>query len=398
MKSSADIQQIVCSMRCMRTCFPNFSSVIHPFPDPLQEVYKSGRVSFDIHIWNESQDDSFRSCEHVTVKYIALVNKNIKKCLCIFTDVSDIFWEGIVTQMLVIDLRLPTTDQHNKELVFLSGHLGNIRLQRFTVEKVTYHHGIHQANLLAITNWQWRWLLRRLQKLCNPFWARFRFRRSSSNNSDESALLGCLLEGVRLHEHLCPRDRNCLDRHHQYMEWNTDFVTSGYHSNFTIYFFWRIHLALNRWIYNRQICPWFIAWLNYMHGRYSPSRHYWRCYLDLWKAYRFTRPPIPYWAHKSEQTPPKIVNYSSFTDKFTWMTFFPGLKSFIHSCIHCLSTVSGGKVPCPSGLTVQGTKPKDFLQFDYKRLLMLRLVESNLLMLRHNHYNYSWLFFRFQML
>lgn len=44
---------------------------------------------------------------------------------------------------------------------------------------------------------------------------------------------------------------------------------------------------------------------------------------------------------------------------FTWSTLSADINIFLHSCLHCPSTVGGGKVPRPHGPAVHGTAPKD---------------------------------------
>lgn len=63
---------------------------------------------------------------------------------------------------------------------------------------------------------------------------------------------------------------------------------------------------------------------------------------------------------------------------------------FVSSCIHCLSTKGGGKVPHPLGQALLGTKPNELVQFDYIELGASRTGENYVLMVRDDHSGYSW--------
>ena len=53
---------------------------------------------------------------------------------------------------------------------------------------------------------------------------------------------------------------------------------------------------------------------------------------------------------------------------YFWSTTASDVRSFVRACIHCLSTVGGGRVPRPFGPSVHGTAPNDLPQFDYIEL------------------------------
>lgn len=66
--------------------------------------------------------------------------------------------------------------------------------------------------------------------------------------------------------------------------------------------------------------------------------------------------------------------------------------TFIHTCIHCLSTSGGEKTAHPFGQFVHGTKPNDLLQFDYLEIGSSSENEKYVLMMRDDHSGYVWLF------
>lgn len=75
----------------------------------------------------------------------------------------------------------------------------------------------------------------------------------------------------------------------------------------------------------------------------------------------------------------------------------PDVPTFVHSCIHCLSTTGGEKVPRQFGPAVHGTKANDLLQFNYIEISQSPIGETYLLIWRDDHSDYKY-FFRSQKL
>lgn len=83
---------------------------------------------------------------------------------------------------------------------------------------------------------------------------------------------------------------------------------------------------------------------------------------------------------------------TAITSRFHWDTVEKDTKLFVSSCIHCLSTTGGAKVPRPFGPAVFGTKPDDLLQFDYLKLGESTSGDKYVLMMRDDHSAYAWLY------
>lgn len=75
-----------------------------------------------------------------------------------------------------------------------------------------------------------------------------------------------------------------------------------------------------------------------------------------------------------------------------WSTLPADVDAFLHTCIHGLSTIGGGKVTRPYGPAVHGTAANDLLQFDYLEIAEASTGEKYVLMLRDDHSNYCWFF------
>ncbi len=77
---------------------------------------------------------------------------------------------------------------------------------------------------------------------------------------------------------------------------------------------------------------------------------------------------------------------------FFWATLTEDVRTFVKSCIHCLSTTGGVRVPRPFGPALHGTKANDLLQFDYLEMAPSKTGHKYLLLLRDDFSSYCWLF------
>jgi Integrase zinc binding domain len=50
---------------------------------------------------------------------------------------------------------------------------------------------------------------------------------------------------------------------------------------------------------------------------------------------------------------------------FIWANMDDTIEKFVTSCLHCLSSAPGNKVPRPLGEAIHATKPNEVLHFDY---------------------------------
>lgn len=77
---------------------------------------------------------------------------------------------------------------------------------------------------------------------------------------------------------------------------------------------------------------------------------------------------------------------------FPSLTISSDVENFVHSCIHCLSTVHGERVSRLYDRFVYGTAPNGLTHFDDIEVFTVTRGEKYILILRNNHSNYRWLF------
>ena len=107
-KTGAQLQQFVCALQWIRTTIPEFSKLTQPLREILNTVLSrsksrtkraASRVSLESVCWGKVEDECFSSCKKVISKQFTLAHRNNTKRLNLFTDASDKFWSGIVTQI-----------------------------------------------------------------------------------------------------------------------------------------------------------------------------------------------------------------------------------------------------------------------------------------------------------
>ena len=64
--------------------------------------------------------------------------------------------------------------------------------------------------------------------------------------------------------------------------------------------------------------------------------------------------------HRGQETTLQIVK-----KKYFWTTMDEDVISFCQSCLHCLSTLGGSRIPRPMGHVLHSDKPNGIIHFDY---------------------------------
>lgn len=82
----------------------------------------------------------------------------------------------------------------------------------------------------------------------------------------------------------------------------------------------------------------------------------------------------------------------ALSSNFFWTTLTSDVQSFDSSCLHCISTTGGNRIPRPFGPSVHVCKPNDLIQFDYLELGAVSTGDKYVLMLPDDHSSHSRLF------
>lgn len=147
LETGAELQQFVCAMQWMRMGIPEFSSLVRPLAELLEIVYgrvgkrtrlAAGRVNLLSVGWCTDHEDASLRCKEALENQVTLAHVDIDKRLCVYTDASECFWSGLVTQIPMEDLSKLCYEQRHEPLAFLSGHFSDSSLRWSTIEKEAY--------------------------------------------------------------------------------------------------------------------------------------------------------------------------------------------------------------------------------------------------------------------
>lgn len=145
--NGAHLQQFVRTMQWMRNAIPDFSSIVPPLSEMLEKVYtKDGkrtktseaRISLSSIGWGRNEYESFDRCKTALENQVTLAHRDEAQRLCAYTDASDLFWSGVVTQVPVEDLLKLHVDHRHQPLCFFSSHFSGSQLCWSTLKKEAY--------------------------------------------------------------------------------------------------------------------------------------------------------------------------------------------------------------------------------------------------------------------
>jgi transposase InsO family protein len=400
-RTGADLQQFLCALQWLKQGIPNFTALVAPLHDILEIVYdRAGkrtkravaRITLDSVGWGPSEKQAFDDCRGALAHQVTLAHRDDAKRLCIFTDASDTAWSGILTQVPFHDTCKPFSEQNHVPLGFLSGRFSQTQLGWSTLEKEAY------AVMATLTRMHWL-------ASCPSGFDLF---------TDHNNLI-FLFDPLSVVPDLSQTSLRKV------LRWAVQL---------SVYNYTCVHIkgAENVWadLMSRWALPLTVRRLVQIPTLPSSSAPDFEwptsaALLDVQNRHRHERPPhlvlvdglwctpggakwIPDEASDMQlrlcviaHTGPSghraiAATLNALRSCFHWSTMTSDVQAFVRACIHCLSTVGGGKVPRPFGPAVHGTKPNDLLQFDYIELGPSQAGDKYVLMLRDDHSDYKWFF------
>jgi RNase H-like domain found in reverse transcriptase len=128
-QNGGDLVQYVAALNWMRSSLPLFAEKAAPLQDLLEVVYKEAKartkkkatsVSLEGR-WTKTCEKAFRQLQEDILTLMTTAHPDPKQRICVFTDASDAFYSGIITQLPEHRLDLPVHDQQHQPLAFTSG-------------------------------------------------------------------------------------------------------------------------------------------------------------------------------------------------------------------------------------------------------------------------------------
>lgn len=131
----------------MRSTIPEFARTVAPLLSALEKVYSRStrrtkiavaKVELTAADFGESELKAFEKLKKCLHDAATLAHPDPQKLLCLFTDASDKSWSGMLTQIPKCDLDLEFSEQKHEPLSFLSGHFKGSSSRWFTAEKEAF--------------------------------------------------------------------------------------------------------------------------------------------------------------------------------------------------------------------------------------------------------------------
>ena len=399
--NGSHLQQFLCALQWVKMSIPDFSNIILPLHHFLEKVYsKAGKrtktavskVDLDALGWNDQESLAFENCKKALANIVTLAHRDESQRLVVYTDASDTVWSGIITQVPPRDLNKPHAEQQHSPLAFCSGVFNATQLGWSVLEK--------EAFAILATLERMHWLVatsagfdlytdhNNLIFIFDPL--------SIIPDLSQPSVRKVLRWAVRISAY------NYICFHIKGLEniW-ADLLTR-----------WAASPTVRRLVKIPVLpssCADDFVWpeAQEISSTQSANNHCRPPGLHkeegLWK-FKDGAVWIPP-ASEALQLRLAIIAHTgpaghrgrrstarTLKQHFFWHTQKKDIENFVQSCIHCISTTGGEKVPRPLGPAVHGTAPNDLLQFDYIEIGPSRNADKYILMLRDDHSDYKWLF------
>lgn len=139
-----ELCQFVHCCRWMAGSIPDFARRTAPLVAILEEAYKiSGsrkkksikNIKLSSLSWGAEQENAFKSIQETLQNSIKLCYPRKEKTICVYTDASDNYWSGIVTQIDPEDLKKPALEQVHEPLAFIGSAFTGAERNWSTYEK-----------------------------------------------------------------------------------------------------------------------------------------------------------------------------------------------------------------------------------------------------------------------
>lgn len=400
----AELQQFLCATNWMRSSIPNYSSTVAPLQKLIEQLYqkvgkRTKRAVSKLNLtelWGEEHDRAFESIKSFLVQSIKLSYPKSSHTMCLFTDASETHWSSILTQVPHNEIALPVENQSHQILSFLSGSFSKSAFRWSIVEKEAFAvvHSMSQLDYLTASGVVHLFTDHaNLTYIFDPYGCNPGISKQVASKLMRWALK---LSGYRYIIEFLPGDRNVwadiltrwgstptivskksklaslyapvYPRRSREFDWPSkeDFIviqrksTSKYPKEFDIE---KEVIAdkRNRW------------WI--------PDDH------ELLKLRVLIAAHTGMAGHRSS-----TATFDAISKEFWWSSMKEDVQKFCNSCIHCLTTSSGTKVPRPLGHAMHASKPNEIIHFDFCYIGKSNVRHQYVLIIKDDLTSYTWLY------
>lgn len=405
-RNGAELVQFVYCVNWMSTAIPRFPERVAPLRKLLEKVYKQvgrrtksavAKVQLVPMGWTECHTLAFKDLQLQLKNAVKCAHRNQDKTLCLFTDASDEYWAGVVTQCVKAELEKEVPDQKHEPLAFLGGSFTGAQEHWSTYEREAFA------------------ILESIRKLDFMF------------ACDESTII--------FTDH-----RNLLFVFHP----TAIESTLGRHKVLKVL---RWALYLSTFTYRIEHIPGsenvmadiMTRWLRGYRGQRpsirrlkaplpvptapAPDGEEWPDRLAIIATQGTQEAPPPARATKDEDglircdgrvwlpinaddMKLKLLTiahcgpsghrgaestHESIRTHFTWMGLRRDTSDFVSACLFCVLSKTGAKIPRPLSLTLHASRPNEVLHFDYLYLGGSETGDMYVLVLKDDLSGYCWL-------
>ena len=122
-----ELSTFIYCCRWMQISLPGFVKHVHVLNEVLEKAYrKTGKrtkkairgLPLRTLSWNDGHVNAFMAIKDSIIEAVRLSYPDPNMVPCVFTDASDFYWSGVVTQVSRNELQKPFNEQHHQPLAF----------------------------------------------------------------------------------------------------------------------------------------------------------------------------------------------------------------------------------------------------------------------------------------
>ena len=404
-KTAAGLSQFIYCCRWMSMSIRNFAQRIGSLNDVLEEAYaKSGKrtkksinkIALSMLSWGPTHEATFRKLQDSLRSAVTLAYPDPDKMICIFTDASDRYWSGVVTQCDPEDLNLPIGEQNHVPLAFLGSAFKGASLNWSTFEKEAFaifqtfekldymlmgHKHTHvftdHRNLLfvfaplSMEPSLGRHIVSKVQR-----WALYlsRFHYAIEHIAgDENVFADILTRWVRGYRNEKSMVCSILLQEADQLVPSADSII------------WPDISVLKT--SQAQHSPPDSVSLDQSHGLYKRGNRIWIPDADLELQLKvMVCSHCGSIGHRGCDATRSII-----LESFWWSTIDKGVEQLVRGCFHCIVTRTGEVVPRPLGTAIHGDRPNEVLHMDFLFMGAGTGGQKYVLILKDDLSHYIWL-------
>ena len=366
----------------MSYSIPDFPNRISPLKKVLEEAYtKSGsrtkksiqKIQLSSLTWGPEHEAVFRNFQDEIKNLAKLAHRDPKKAICVYTDASDAYRAGVVTQCEADELDKNVENQKHEPLAFLGSEFKGSEEWWTTFEKEAYaiYQVFKKLDYLLLTEEEIHLYTdhRNLLFIFNPLALDQTLGRHVINEVQRWGLYlskySYIIEHVEGEKIVMPdimtrwcrgyRGKRCSLKRVTHLLHEQDVVQSPLSNDFTspdagsIIQSQRDHQDDARDTVKKSKGLWTV------HGKNWISEQDADLQLKLLVIAHCGAS-----GHRGRDATLSILK-----ENFSWKMMDEDCSEFVALCLHCLTGKTGHKIPRPLSATIHGKKPNDVIHFDY---------------------------------